>query len=138
NAADASQWYSSRRVAERVSGYKILIGEGTDATLRHMLFSSRFMLSGQIWICVSKAARHGSDSARLPETFRVLAVPSRVRRSRQCRDKCTDLAQNISLVLEKDIMARLRKANHPGLGHALLKRIRLPLPVIRRPREGVN
>lgn len=68
NAADTSQWYSSRRVAERVSGYKILIEEGTDrilgahllgkdgeevinvfalaiqtdikaATLRHMLFS---------------------------------------------------------------------------------------------------
>jgi hypothetical protein len=30
SAADTSQWYSSRRVAERVSGYKILIGEGTD------------------------------------------------------------------------------------------------------------
>src|SRR6266851_2852141 len=68
NAADTSQWYSSRRVAERYSGYKILIEEGTDrilgahllgkdaeevinvfalaiqtdikaATLRHMLFS---------------------------------------------------------------------------------------------------
>ncbi len=68
NAADTSQWYSSRRVAERVSGYKILIEESTDrilgahllgndgeeainvfalaiqtdikaATLRHMLFS---------------------------------------------------------------------------------------------------
>src|SRR5712692_10143247 len=66
--AETSQWYSSRRVAERVSGYKILIEEDTDrilgahllgkdaeevinvfalaiqadikaATLRHMLFS---------------------------------------------------------------------------------------------------
>lgn len=68
NAGDTSQWYSSRRVAERVSGYKILVEEDTDrilgahllgkdaedvinvfalaiqtdikaATLRHMLFS---------------------------------------------------------------------------------------------------
>lgn len=66
--AETSQWYSSRRVAERVSGYKVLIEEDTDrilgahllgkdaeevinvfalaiqadikaATLRHMLFS---------------------------------------------------------------------------------------------------
>jgi glutathione reductase (NADPH) len=68
NTAETSQWYSSRRVAERVSSYKILIEEDTDrilgahllgkdaeevinvfalaiqsdikaATLRHMLFS---------------------------------------------------------------------------------------------------
>ncbi|SPF53284.1 Uncharacterized 19.7 kDa protein in mercuric resistance operon (modular protein) [Candidatus Sulfopaludibacter sp. SbA4] len=38
NAADTSQWYSSRRVAERISGYKILIEEGTDRILgAHLL-----------------------------------------------------------------------------------------------------
>ncbi len=68
NAGETSEWYSSRRVAERASGYKILIEVDTDrilgahllgkdaeevinvfalaiqtdikaATLRHMLFS---------------------------------------------------------------------------------------------------
>jgi len=38
NTAETSQWYSSRRVAERVSGYKILIEEDTDRILgAHLL-----------------------------------------------------------------------------------------------------
>jgi glutathione reductase (NADPH) len=38
SAADTSQWYTSRRVAERFSGYKILIEEGTDRILgAHLL-----------------------------------------------------------------------------------------------------
>lgn len=71
NYADTSGWYSSRRVAEKHSGYKVLIEEGTDRILgAHLLGASSDELSNIFALAIR---------SRLPATAlreAILAYPT--------------------------------------------------------------
>ncbi|MDE3178264.1 MAG: NAD(P)/FAD-dependent oxidoreductase, partial [Acidobacteriota bacterium] len=71
NHANTSGWYSSRRVAEKYSGYKVLIEEGTDRILgAHLLGSS----SDELINIFAVAIRSGMPATVLREA--IFAYPT--------------------------------------------------------------
>ncbi len=59
-----STWYSSRRVAERYSGYKVLVEEGTDRILGAHLLGDQSCGNHQSFCCGNTIwdARHGPEA----------------------------------------------------------------------------
>jgi glutathione reductase (NADPH) len=71
NAADTSSWYSSRRIGEPVSGYKVLVEEPTQRILGAHLLGAQ---SAEVINLFAVAIRRGITAPDLKET--IFAYPT--------------------------------------------------------------